>query len=273
MSEFKIAAFYHFVELPDFRELAERVRVHGERVGLKGTIIFAEEGLNSTCAGTVEAIDATIEFLRADPRLADLEVKYSYADFIPFPKFKVKQKAEIVTFRQANADPNQEVGTYLEPDEWNELISQPDVLTIDTRNDYEVGVGKFKGAVNPQTDDFVEFADYVERELADKKDQKIAMYCTGGIRCERATAFLKLKGFEDVYHLKGGILRYLEETPKEQSLWEGECFVFDYRVAVDHDLKPGPWKIDPVTSHPVPMREDERASIESRRRSGEIFRK
>ena len=223
MSEsWKIAAFYHFVELPDRDEWAERMVDHGLEVGLRGTIIFANEGINSTCAGSPEAVDATIALLKSDPRFAAIEVKYSYADFCPFPKFKVKKKPEIVTFRQADADPREEVGTYLEQDEWNDLISDPDVITIDTRNDYEVGVGKFKGAVNPDTEDFTEFAKFVDEHLAAQKDKKIAMYCTGGIRCERSTAYLKQKGFKHVYHLKGGILRYMELMPKETSLWQGD---------------------------------------------------
>jgi UPF0176 protein len=270
---FKIAAFYHFTELPDRDEWAERMVDHGLKVGLRGTIIFAPEGVNSTCAGSAEAIDATIALLQSDPRFAGMAVKVSYADFNPFPKFKVKKKPEIVTFRQEGADPRETVGTYLEPEEWNDLIQDPEVVTIDTRNDYEVGVGKFKGAINPDTDDFTEFAKFVDEHLATQKDKKIAMYCTGGIRCERSTAYLKQQGFKHVYHLKGGILRYLEMMPQATSLWEGDCFVFDYRVAVDHDLKPAKWKIDPETSFPAPMSEDEIEKIAERRRSGAIFKK
>ncbi|NCG08110.1 MAG: rhodanese-related sulfurtransferase [Verrucomicrobia bacterium] len=274
MSEiWKIAAFYQFTELEDFAEWAARLEASGEALGLRGTIIVAPEGINSTCAGSPKAMDALIDLLRSDARFADLEVKYSEADFCPFPKFKVKQKPEIVTFRQAGADPQEAVGTYLDPEEWNELIRDPEVLTIDTRNDYEVKVGQFKGALNPKTDDFASFAAFVEEELKGREDEKIAMYCTGGIRCERSTAYLKGKGFKNVYHLKGGILRYLEEMPKAQSLWEGDCFVFDYRVAVDHDLQPGMWKIDPETSDPVPMIPEEQKKIAERRRSGAIFKK
>lgn len=269
----KIAAFYHFTELPDRDEWAERMVDHGLSVGLRGTIIFAPEGVNSTCAGTHEAIDATIALLKSDPRFESMEVKYSFADFNPFPKFKVKKKPEIVTFRQPGANPLEDVGTYLEPEEWNDLISDPDVITIDTRNDYEVDVGQFKGAINPKTDDFTEFAKFVDEQLASQKDKKIAMYCTGGIRCERSTAYLKKKGFKNVYHLKGGILRYLEMMPQDKSLWEGDCFVFDYRVAVGHDLKPAKWKIDPETSYPKPMSDDEIEKIAERRRSGAIFKK
>ncbi|MEN8790728.1 MAG: rhodanese-related sulfurtransferase [Lentimonas sp.] len=269
----KIAAFYHFTELPDRDEWAERMVDHGLSVGLRGTLIFAPEGVNSTCAGSEAAVDATIALLKSDPRFESMEVKYSYADFNPFPKFKVKKKSEIVTFRQDGADPRDEVGTYLEPEEWNDLIADPDVITIDTRNDYEVEVGQFKGAINPRTDDFTEFAKFVDEHLASQKDKKIAMYCTGGVRCERSTAYLKQKGFENVYHLKGGILRYMEMMPKDQSLWEGDCFVFDYRVAVDHDLKPAKWKIDPESGDPKRMNDDEIEKIAERRRSGAIFKK
>ena len=269
----KIAAFYHFTELPDYDAWAECMVEHGLKVGLRGTLIFAPEGVNSTCAGSPKAIDATIALLQSDARFEGIAVKYSYADFNPFPKFKVKKKPEIVTFRQEGADPRELVGTYLEPREWNDLISDPEVITIDTRNDYEVNIGQFKGAINPKTDDFTEFAEFVDEHLASKKDKKIAMYCTGGIRCERSTAYLKKKGFKDVYHLKGGILRYLEKMPQDQSLWEGDCFVFDYRVAVDHELKPAKWKIDPETGDPERMSDDEIEKIADRRRSGAIFNK
>lgn len=269
----KVAAFYHFVDLPDRDGWAERLVKHGLETGLRGTIILAHEGINSTCSGSHEAVDSTIALLKSDKRFEPMEVKYSYADFCPFPKFKVKKKPEIVTFRQQKADPRDQVGTYLEPDEWNELIRDDEVLTIDTRNDYEVEVGRFKGAVNPDTEDFTAFAKFVDEHLTGQEDRKIAMYCTGGIRCERSTAYLKKKGFKQVYHLKGGILRYLELMPKEKSLWEGDCFVFDYRVAVDHDLKPAKWKIDPKTSYPCPMNDDEIEHIAERRRSGAIFKK
>ncbi len=274
MSEiWKIAAFYQFADLNDSAEWAERLLALGKELNLRGTLIVAPEGINSTCAGLSDSIDKLIEVLKSDTRFAEMPVKYSEADFCPFPKFKVKQKPEIVTFRQEGADPQAEVGTYLEPDEWNELIQDSEVLTIDTRNDYEVKVGHFKGALNPKTDDFASFADFVATELKGCEDKKIAMYCTGGIRCERSTAYLKSKGFKKVFHLKGGILRYLEEMPKVNSLWKGDCFVFDYRVAVNHDLKPGMWKIDPETSDPVPMSEAEKEKIAERRRSGAIFKK
>ena len=269
----KIAAFYHFTEFSDFEVWADRLVEHGLSVGIRGTIILAQEGINSTCSGSVDAIDSTIELLRSDERFKSMEVKYSYADFCPFPKFKVKKKPEIVTFRQSGADPRSAVGEYLDPEEWNQLISDPEVVTIDTRNDYEVKVGKFQGSINPKTDDFTDFATFVDQQLIEHKEKKIAMYCTGGIRCERSTAYLKEKGFHQVYHLKGGILKYLESMPKKESLWEGDCFVFDYRVAVNHDLQPALWKIDPESNMPEPMNPSEVEKIAERRRSGAIFKK
>lgn len=269
----KIAAFYHFAEFLDYEQFADLLVEHGLKVGLRGTIILAKEGINSTCSGTANAIDSTISLIKSDARFSDMEVKYSYAEFCPFPKFKVKKKPEIVTFRQEGADPREMVGTYLEPDEWNELLKESGVITIDTRNDYEVKVGQFKGAINPKTDDFTSFAEFVDQELAKHKDHKIAMYCTGGIRCERSTAYLKKKGFKNVYHLKGGILKYLELMPKEKSLWQGDCFVFDYRVAVNHDLKPALWKIDPESNMPKRMNPNEVEKINERRKSGAIFKK
>ena len=269
----KIAAFYHFTQFSDFEVWADRLVEHGLSVGLRGTIILAQEGINSTCSGSVEAIDSTIELLRTDERFKSMEVKYSYADFCPFPKFKVKKKPEIVTFRQSGADPRSAVGEYLEPEDWNQLISDPEVVTIDTRNDYEVKVGKFQGSINPKTDDFSDFATFVDQQLIEHKEKKIAMYCTGGIRCERSTAYLKEKGFHNVYHLKGGIIKYLESMPKKESLWEGDCFVFDYRVAVNHDLQPALWKIDPESNMPEPMNPSEVEKIAERRRSGAIFKK
>ena len=273
LDAWKIAAFYHFTDVEDRDELALKLVDLGLRSELRGTIILANEGINSTCAGSHAAIDTLIDFLKSDARFAAMEVKYSFADFCPFPKFKVKKKPEIVTFRQSDADPRCSVGTYLEPAEWNDLIQDPEVITIDTRNDYEVKVGRFKGAMNPKTDDFTAFAEFVDQHLSAQKDKKIAMYCTGGIRCERSTAYLKQKGFEHVYHLKGGILRYLEQMPEAESLWEGDCFVFDYRVALDHQLKPAKWKIDPATSHPVEMEASEVEKIHERRKSGAIFKK
>ncbi len=272
-SSYKIAAFYKFSSNHDTGALADDLRLIGEQRNLRGTIILADEGINSTLAGLPDDIDWLINYLKRDSLFPGLEAKYSWADFQPFPKFKVRVKPEIVTFRQQSADPGQVVGKYVEPEDWNDLISAPDVVTIDTRNDYEVEIGKFANAVDPQTDDFTAFADFVQQHQAELAGKKVAMYCTGGIRCEKATSFLIQQGITDVYHLKGGILNYLEKVPKEKSLWQGDCFVFDYRVAVDHDLQPADWKINPDTGDPEPMAPNERDLIAARRRSGAVFEK
>ena len=199
----------------------------------------ADEGINGTISGPRAGVDTVLGWLKQDERLAALEHKESFHDEHPFLRTKVKLKKEIVTMGVEGIDPTRTVGTYLSPEEWNTVISDPDTVLIDTRNDYEVEVGTFKGAINPETRTFREFPEYVKETLDPARHKKVAMFCTGGIRCEKSTAYLKEQGFEEVYHLKGGILKYLEEMPKEDSLWEGECFVFDERVTVDHDLNPG----------------------------------
>jgi len=238
-----VAALYRFVGLPDFAQLKPSLLQRMQQLDLCGTLLLANEGINGTIAGTELNIDALLNWLRTDERwhnkLAEIEVKKSWTDTKPFHRCKVKLKKEIVTLGVTGIDPKESVGTYVEPKDWNDLISDPDVVTIDTRNDYETKIGKFKGAVDPGTKTFREFPGYAQRELDPQKNKKVAMYCTGGIRCEKSTAYMKSLGFEEVYHLKGGILKYLEEVPQEDSLWEGECFVFDERVAVDHDLEPG----------------------------------
>lgn len=234
-----IIAFYKFVTLENFEEMKSSLQSFCDERSLKGTILLAREGINSTISGTEESIDALIAHLRSDARLADLEVKKSFATEQPFNRMKVRLKKEIVTIGIESVDPCQLVGEYVEPKEWNDLISDPDVIVVDTRNEYEVEVGTFEGAINPHTDSFREFPKYVQDTLADKKDKKIAMFCTGGIRCEKSTSYLLQEGFEKVYHLKGGILKYLEEVPPEKSLWRGDCFVFDQRVTVDHALQEG----------------------------------
>lgn len=234
-----IAAFYKFVHLPDFRDLKEPLLELCKSNGVYGTILLAEEGINSTIAGTQEGMDNVLESLSDDPRFDDLTVKYSYADFIPFQKTKVRLKQEIVRLKIDGLDPNEIVGTYVDPDEWNQLISDPDVIVIDTRNDYEFKIGTFQNAINPLTDSFNELPEYVDKNLDPTKHKKVAMFCTGGIRCEKATGMMLERGFENVYHLNGGILRYLELMETDESLWEGECFVFDDRISVDHDLAPG----------------------------------
>ncbi len=234
-----VAALYQFAKFPDYINQQAPLIAFCKTHGVKGTILLAEEGINGTIAGTREGIDAVVAYLKAIGLFDNLEYKESSAPTMPFMRLKIKLKKEIVTLGAPAADPLQMVGTYVQPKDWNDLISRPDVITIDTRNDYEVMIGSFKNAVNPQTDSFREFVKYTEENLMDHKEKPIAMYCTGGIRCERSTAYLKALGFNEVYHLKGGILKYLEEVPTEQSMWQGECFVFDQRVAVKHGLEFG----------------------------------
>lgn len=234
-----VCALYHFVPLENFQQLQQPLLNLMQEQGVKGTLLLAGEGINGTIAGTREGVDAVLNSLRSDPRLADLDTKESFDDELPFLRSKVKLKREIVTMGVEGIDPRRKVGTHVDPAEWNALISQPDVLLIDTRNDYEVAIGSFRGAVNPHTRSFREFPDYVKQHLDPSRHRKVAMFCTGGIRCEKSTAFLKESGFDEVYHLKGGILNYLEKVPQEESLWEGECFVFDNRVSVNHQLEKG----------------------------------
>jgi UPF0176 protein len=234
-----VCALYHFVRLPDFAALQKPLAAVMHEHGVKGTLLLAAEGINGTIAGTRAGVDAVLAWLKQDPRLCTLDCKESFDNEIPFYRSKVKLKKEIVTMGVENIDPNRKVGTHVEPKDWNQLILQPDVLLIDTRNDYEVQIGTFQGAVNPQTGSFREFPGYVKQHLDKARHRKIAMFCTGGIRCEKSTAFLKEQGFDEVYHLKGGILNYLEKVPEAESLWQGDCFVFDNRVAVNHALQKG----------------------------------
>jgi len=253
-----VAALYKFVRLDDFEQLREPLLALMLAQNVRGTLLLANEGINGTIAGPRAGIDTVLGWLREDPRLADLEHKESFHDEHPFLRTKVKLKKEIVTMGVEGIDPNRTVGTYLSPEEWNAVISDPETILIDTRNDYEVEVGTFKGAINPETRTFREFPDYVKDTLDPAKHKKVAMFCTGGIRCEKSTAYLKEQGFEEVYHLKGGILKYLEEMPREDSLWEGECFVFDERVTVDHDLNPG--EFDQCHACRRPISDEEKAS-------------
>lgn len=247
-----VAALYKFVSLPDFREIQPRLLEFCKARGIFGTLLLAHEGINGTVAGPGEAIAALIAFLKSDPRLADLDHKESHCDENPFYRMKVRLKKEIVTMGVPGIDPNETVGTYLDPAEWNEIIADPDTVLIDTRNDYEVAIGTFKGAIDPQTVTFREFPEWF-RQNRDRFHNKprIAMFCTGGIRCEKATAFVKAEGFEDVFHLKGGILKYLEHVPQAESRWEGECFVFDNRVSVGHGLKPGNYDLCHACRMPI----------------------
>ncbi|WP_288368133.1 rhodanese-related sulfurtransferase [uncultured Alcanivorax sp.] len=234
-----VAALYKFVRLSGFEQLQQPLLDLMHANDVRGTLLLANEGINGTVSGPRAGVDAVLNWLKSDERLATLEHKESFHDEHPFLRTKVKLKKEIVTMGVEGIDPTRTVGTYLSPQEWNEIIADPDAVLIDTRNDYEVEVGTFKGAINPETRTFREFPEYVKQTLDPQKHKKVAMFCTGGIRCEKSTAYLKEQGFDEVYHLKGGILKYLEEMPKEDSLWEGECFVFDERVTVDHDLNPG----------------------------------
>jgi UPF0176 protein len=233
---FHVAALYRFTTLSDYVKLREPLQDMCDLVGAKGTLLLAQEGINGTIAGPKQSIDAIISFLRADPRLNDLDVKFSNAAEMPFYRMKVRLKREIVTMGVEGVDPNKTVGTYVNPSEWNDLITDPDTILIDTRNDYEVGIGTFKGAVNPETSTFREFPAWVDANREKINKPKVAMFCTGGIRCEKASSFMLENGFDDVYHLKGGILKYLETQDEKSSLWEGDCFVFDQRVAVTHGL-------------------------------------
>ncbi len=253
-----VCAMYKFVTLENFAELREPLQVTMQDLSIKGTLLLAKEGINGTVAGSREGIDQLLQWLNRQPGLEGIDYKESYTDTPPFLRSKVKLKKEIVTMGVEGIDPKQVVGTYVDPSAWNELISDPDVLLVDTRNDYEVQVGTFKHAVNPNTESFREFPAYVKDKLDPGKHKKVAMFCTGGIRCEKSTAYLKEQGFEEVYHLKGGILKYLEQVPEEQSLWEGECFVFDDRVTVDHQLQKGNY--DQCHACRLPITEEDKLS-------------
>lgn len=254
-SDFCVAALYHFTPFPRFEEFQPELRDLCLRVGTTGTLLLAHEGINGTIAGTDAAIHEVLEFLHTQPEFGSLEHKESRAEKNPFLRMKVRLKKEIVTMGVPDIDPLKAVGTYVAPENWNELISDPDTLVIDTRNDYEVAIGTFENAVNPNTVTFREFPDWV-RANKDKIDKpKIAMFCTGGIRCEKATAFMKSEGYEDVFHLKGGILKYLETIPEEESKWEGACFVFDERVSILHGLKEGEHSLCRACRHPLTQEE------------------
>lgn len=237
----KVAAFYQFAALADFRSLREPLRASCVRLGLKGSILLAAEGINGTVAGHDQGIDALVEELRHGPlfggRLDRLELKFSRAEMMPFGRMKVRLKKEIVTLGDANADPVRQVGIYVEPRDWHALIASSDTLVIDTRNSFEVALGTFEGAIDPGIKSFGQFKAFAAEKLDPAKHRKIAMFCTGGIRCEKASAHLLARGFGEVYQLKGGILRYLEEVPEADSRWRGECFVFDERVALGHGLR------------------------------------
>jgi UPF0176 protein len=252
---FKVMAIYKFASLPDADALKGELAAFCCGQGIKGTLILAPEGINGTVAGTPEAIDALAALLFEGPmlggRLAGAEVKYSAASEMPFLRMKVRLKPEIVTLRAPEADPSRLVGTYVEPKDWNALIDRNDVVLVDTRNDYEVGLGTFQRALDPATANFTEFKDYVATHLDPARDTKVAMFCTGGIRCEKASSYLLSQGFKEVFHLKGGILKYLETVPEKESRFDGECFVFDERVSVGHGLVEGEASLCRACRHPL----------------------
>lgn len=253
-----VCALYKFVRLEGFESLREPLHQKMLEQDVKGTLLLAEEGINGTIAGPEQGIKAVLGWLAEDARLQNIVTKESYNEQNPFNRTKVKLKKEIVTMGVEGIDPRHVVGTYVKPKEWNALISDPDVLLVDTRNDYEIEIGTFKNAIDPQTRTFREFPDYVKDNLDPEKHKKVAMYCTGGIRCEKSTAYLKEQGFDEVYHLEGGILKYLEELPEAESMWEGECYVFDGRVSVDHQLEQG--RYDMCNACRLPITEEDKAS-------------
>ena len=253
-----VAALYRFARFPDFEAFRQPLFEAMLAAEVRGTLLLAAEGINGTIGGSRLGIDKVLDFLQQDERFAGLEVKESYVDDNPFYRTKVKLKKEIVTMGVQDIDPNEIVGTYVDAEDWNELISRPDVLLLDTRNKYEVEIGTFDGAVNPETDSFREFPEYVARHLDPGNHKKVAMFCTGGIRCEKSTAYLRQQGFDEVYHLKGGILKYLELVPESESKWQGECFVFDNRVTVNHKLEQGAY--DQCHACRMPITEQDKES-------------
>jgi len=267
MPKYLTAALYKFVSLPNFKDLQPAILEACKANQIKGTLLLAEEGINGTIAGLPDDIHNILNYLRTDPlfegKFADLEHKESYADEHPFYRMKVKLKKEIVTLGVPGVSPTKKVGTYVKPEDWNALISDPDVVLIDTRNDYEVDIGTFKGAIDPKTTTFREFPEYVAEHFDKTKHKKVAMFCTGGIRCEKASSYMMDQGFEEVYHLQGGILKYLETIPESESMWEGECFVFDQRVAVKHNLEVGEFDQCYACRHPLSPEEMKSAQYEA----------
>ena len=258
MSQYIVCAMYKFVALENFESMRQPLVEKMEALGIKGTLLLAHEGINGTVSGTREGIDGLLAYLNSDERINPISYKESLHEEQPFYRTKVKLKKEIVTMGVEGIDPRHTVGSYVKPKDWNALISDPDVLVIDTRNDYEIEIGTFKHAVDPKTKTFREFPDYVKEHMDKDKHKKVAMFCTGGIRCEKSTAYLKEQGFDEVYHLEGGILQYLEDVPKEESLWEGDCFVFDNRVAVNHDLQKSQY--DACYACRLPITEEDKQS-------------
>ena len=255
--QYVTCALYKFVALPNYGSIRHPLLNVMTENNVFGTLLLAAEGINGTISGRREDIDVVLSWLDQQPGLENIDTKESFDDEIPFYRSKVKLKKEIVTMGVEGIDPKQVVGTYVKPSDWNALISDPEVVLVDTRNDYEVEIGTFENAIDPKTESFRDFPEWAKNNLDRNKHKKVAMFCTGGIRCEKSTAYMKEQGFEEVYHLEGGILKYLEDVPKEQTLWQGECFVFDNRVAVDHDLKRGSY--DQCHACRMPITEQEKA--------------
>ena len=239
MSRIVVAAFYNFVSLDNYTDLRQPLLNQMLKNNIKGSLLLAREGINGTVAGTQPSIDRLLAWIRTDPRLQNIRCKFSYDEEMPFYRSRVKLKKEIVTMGIEGIDPNRSVGTHVKPSDWNALISDPEITLVDTRNTYESAIGSFRNATMANTESFRDFPQYVRDKLDPITHRKIAMFCTGGIRCEKSTAYLKQLGFDEVYHLQGGILKYLQEVPESESLWQGECFVFDNRVSVDHALEKG----------------------------------
>lgn len=259
---FTVAALYHFTRFKDPAALRAPLKSFADAQGVKGSLLLASEGINGTIAGPHAGIIAVLEHIRALPGCKDLDWKESLSEFMPFHRLKVRLKREIVTMGQPDVDPRASVGHYVAPTDWNALISEPDVAVIDTRNHYEVAIGTFEGAIDPGTRSFRDFPHWWQENRHRFHNKRIAMFCTGGIRCEKSTNYLLSQGVEDVYHLKGGILKYLEDIPQEDSLWKGACFVFDQRVSVEHGLKPGPHVMCHACGHPLWPEDCQRADYE-----------
>ncbi|MEE2819632.1 MAG: rhodanese-related sulfurtransferase [Planctomycetota bacterium] len=253
-----VVTFYLFALLEDYEAMQKPIELYCNERGVRGIILLAREGINSTIAGSKEGVLEVLDFLKEDERLAKLSWKESMATEQPFRKLRVRLKNEIVKMGVDGIDPNKIVGTYVKPKDWNELISDPEVVVIDTRNDYEVKIGTFKNAIDPDIESFGELPSWIESNIDQEKQPKVAMFCTGGIRCEKSTAYLKEKGFNEVFHLEGGILKYLEEVPEDESLWDGECFVFDERVSVGHRLEIGEYEL--CRACRIPICDEDKAS-------------
>lgn len=261
---YKVAALYKFTPIEDIESLRKAIYAYADKhaPSMCGTLLLAPEGINGTIAAHEDDLTAIIEFLDETLNITKGELKYSSAIEQPFNRFKVRPKKELITLRKPEADPNKQVGEYVEAQDWNDLINDPDVTVLDTRNDYETKVGIFKGAIDPDTKIFTELPEWIEKNLDPAKHKKVAMYCTGGIRCEKASSYMLSQGFENVYHLKGGILKYLEDIPADDSKWDGDCFVFDQRVSVGHGLEEGDWKVCHACREPLSAEETQRPEFE-----------